>query len=168
MLFRSSAELVEASKNGLERIITAVEHLNYLLENAQNKVITEEEKEKLIQTEAFVRKYETAMEDDFNTADAIAALFELVKYSNTNTSSENTKEYLQILKKKILILCEILGIVAEKETCDLDTEIEALIAERTAAKKEKDFARADAIRSQLLEMGIILKDTREGVQWKRK
>lgn len=163
-----SAELVEASKNGLERIITAVEHLNYLLENAQNKVITEEEKEKLIQTEAFVRKYETAMEDDFNTADAIAALFELVKYSNTNTSSENTKEYLQILKKKILILCEILGIVAEKETCDLDTEIEALIAERTAAKKEKDFARADAIRSQLLEMGIILKDTREGVQWKRK
>lgn len=163
-----SAELVEASKNGLERIITAMEHLNHLLENGQEGTITEEEKEQLAQSEKFVEKYEAAMEDDFNTADAIAAVFELVKYSNTNASGKNTKEYLQALKDKMLRLCDVLGIIAEKERDGLDDEVEALIAERTAAKKAKDFARADAIRSQLFEMGIELKDTREGVQWKRR
>lgn len=162
-----SAELVEASKNGLERILTAVEHLNHLLENGQDGAITEEEKNLFAQSEEFVKKFETAMEDDFNTADAIAAIFELVKYSNTNTSGKNTKEYLQALKDRMLTLCDVLGIVAEKEKESLDEKVEALIAERTTAKKEKDFARADAIRSQLLEMGIELKDTREGVQWKR-
>ncbi len=162
-----SADLVEASKNGLERIVTSVEHLNYLLENGQNGEITAEEEQMLAEAEEFVKKYEAAMEDDFNTADAIAALFELVKYSNTHASGENTKTYLKKLKEKILVLCEILGIEAEKEQDCLDAEVEALIAERTAAKKEKNFARADEIRSQLLEMGIELKDTREGVQWKR-
>ncbi len=162
-----SADLVEASKNGLERIVTSVEHLNYLLENGQNGKITAEEEQMLAEAEEFVKKYEAAMEDDFNTADAIAALFELVKYSNTHASGENTKTYLKKLKEKILVLCEILGIEAEKEQDCLDAEVEALIAERTAAKKEKNFARADEIRSQLLEMGIELKDTREGVQWKR-
>ncbi len=162
-----SADLVEASKNGLERIVTSVEHLNYLLENGQNGEITAEEEQMLAEAEEFVKKYEAAMEDDFNTADAIAALFELVKYSNTHASGENTKTYLKKLKEKILVLCEILGIEAEKEKDCLDAEVEALIAERTAAKKEKNFARADEIRSQLLEMGIELKDTREGVQWKR-
>ena len=163
-----SAELVEASKNGLERIFTSIEHLNHLLENGQDGERTEKEKELLIRAEEFVKKYEAAMEDDFNTADAISALFELVKYSNTNASGENTKEYLQGLKDKILTLCGILGIEAEKEKDSLDAEVEALIAERTAAKKAKDFARADAIRSQLWEMGIELKDTREGVQWKKR
>lgn len=162
-----SADLVEASKNGLERIVTSVEHLNYLLENGQNGEITAEEEQMLAEAEEFVKKYEAAMEDDFNTADAIAALFELVKYSNTHASGENTKTYLKKLKEKILVLCEILGIEAEKEQDCLDAEVEALIAERTVAKKEKNFARADEIRSQLLEMGIELKDTREGVQWKR-
>ena len=163
-----SAELVEASKNGLERILTSIEHLNHLLENGQEGALTEKEKELLIRSEEFVKKYEAAMEDDFNTADAVAALFELVKYSNTNASGENSKEYLQGLKDKMLILCEILGIEAEKEPDSLDAKVEALIAERTEAKKAKDFARADAIRSQLLEMGIELKDTREGVQWKKR
>ncbi len=163
-----SAELVEASKNGLERILTSVEHLNHLLKNGQEGTVTEKEKEHLIRAEEFVKKYEAAMEDDFNTADAVSALFELVKYSNSNASGENTKEYLQGLKDKILILCEILGIEAEKEPDSLDEKVEALIAERTQAKKVKDFARADAIRSQLLEMGIELKDTREGVQWKKR
>lgn len=162
-----SVDLVEASKNGLERILTSVEHSNHLLENGQDGAITEEETKLLEQAEEFVKKYEAAMEDDFNTADAIAALFELVKFNNTNTSGENTKEYLQALKDKILMLCRILGIEAEQKEDSLDAEIEALIAERTAAKKEKDFARADAIRNQLFEMGIELKDTREGVQWKR-
>lgn len=162
-----SADLVEASKNGLERILTSVETLNHLLENAKEGVMTVEEKELFLLSNAFVKKYEAAMEDDFNTADAIAALFELVKYVNINTSGENTRKYLQACKDRILTLCDILGIIAEKERESLDAEIEALIQERTAAKKEKDFARADAIRNRLLEMGIELKDTREGVQWKR-
>ena len=162
-----SADLVEASKKGLERILTLVETLNHLLENAKESVMTAEEKELFILSEGFVEKYEAAMEDDFNTADAIAALFELVKFVNINTSGENTKEYLQACKDRILTLCDILGIIADKEKDSLDVEIEALIQERSAAKKAKDFAHADAIRNQLLEMGIELKDTREGVQWKR-
>jgi len=162
-----SEDLVEASKNGLERILTSVETLNYLLETAKNEKMTEEEKKIYKQTEGFVKKYEASMEDDFNTADAIAALFELIKFINTNTSGENTKEFLELLKARILTLCDILGIIAEKEKDCLTEEVEALIEERTAAKKAKDFARADEIRSKLLGMGIELRDTREGVQWKK-
>lgn len=162
-----SAELVEASKNGLDRILTSVEMLNHLLENAKDGAMTGEEKERLAASEQFVKKYETAMEDDFNTADAISSLFEYVKFMNTNTSGENTKEYLQALKDRILVLCDVLGIIAEKEKEGLNAEIEQLIQERTQAKKTRDFARADAIRQQLFDMGIELKDTREGVQWKR-
>ncbi|MBO5371934.1 MAG: cysteine--tRNA ligase, partial [Lachnospiraceae bacterium] len=108
-----------------------------------------------------------AMDDDFNTADAISAVFELVKFINTNTSAENSSAYLDGLYTNMKLLCDVLGIIIEKEEEILDAEIEALIEERQAARKEKNFARADEIRDILLEKGIILKDTREGVQWKR-
>ena len=107
------------------------------------------------------------MDDDFNTADAIAAVFELVKFMNTHTAAENSKTYLEALKKELLDLTDILGVIAEKEEELLDTDIENLIAERQAARKAKNFARADEIRSELLNKGIILEDTREGVKWKR-
>ena len=107
------------------------------------------------------------MDDDFNTADGISAVFELVKFINTHASAENTKRYLNALYDRLKTLCDVLGILLEKEEEILDAEIENLIAERQAARKEKNFARADEIRDLLLEKGIILKDTREGVQWKR-
>lgn len=162
-----SAELVEASKNGLERILTAVDHLNHLLEGKEESEITEKEKELLVSAKEYGSKFEMAMEDDFNTADAISVVFELVKFINTNSDGGNSAFYLQKLKAMLLQYCDILGIIAEREKGLLAEDVEALIAERQQARKEKNFARADEIRKELLEQGIVLEDTREGVKWKR-
>lgn len=162
-----SAELMEAAKNSLERIITAVSNVNHLIANSTEKEMSAEEAAALEEAKAFVQKFEEAMDDDFNTADAIAAVFELVKFMNTHTEVENSKAYLETLKKELLKLTDILGVVVEKKEELLDADIENLIAERQAARKAKNFARADEIRAELLEKGIILEDTREGVKWKR-
>ena len=161
-----SADLMEAAKSGLERICTAAENLKRLSAAASGEM-NEEEKTLFAQTDAFVEKYEAAMEDDFNTADAISAVFEYVKFANTNASAQNSSAYLTALYERLCKLCDVLGIIVEKEEEVLDEDIEKLIEERQAARKAKDFKRADEIRDQLQEMGIILKDTREGVTWKR-
>lgn len=162
-----SAELMEASKNALDRIVTCVDQLKHLLENAQGEEISEAERALLPEIEGYVKKYEESMEDDFNTADAIAAVFELVKFTNTQAGSGSTKAFVKLLFDKITGLCDILGLLVNKKEEVLDSDVERLIEERQAARKAKDFARADEIRDQLASMGIILKDTREGVQWKR-
>ena len=162
-----SADLMESSKNGLDRIINAGENLKFLIGNAKTESMTDAEKENFEKTQQFVDLFEKSMEDDFNTADAISAVFELVKYINTNTAAENSKEYLEKLYERLVTLTDVLGLIIEKEEEVLDSDIEKLIEERQAARKAKDFARADAIRDELLAMGIVLKDTREGVQWKR-
>ncbi len=162
-----SAELMEAAKNGLERIVTAAEHLRYLSEHAADKEMTDEERALYEESGQYVEKFEASMEDDFNTADAISAIFELVKFCNTNTSSDNTKAFLDALSGRLNALCDVLGIITEKEEEILDEEIESLIAQRQEARKQKDFARADEIRDELAARGIRLKDTREGVTWKR-
>ena len=162
-----SADLMEASKNGLERIVNAVDNLKHLMGVAAEVPMTDTETEVFAKTEEFVKNYEAAMDDDFNTADAIAAIFDLVKYTNTNVSAENSKECLQKYFDLIVKLSDVLGLIVNKEEELLDEEIEKLIAERQAARKAKDFARADAIRDELLGKGIILKDTIEGVQWKK-
>ncbi|MBR5801076.1 MAG: cysteine--tRNA ligase [Lachnospiraceae bacterium] len=162
-----SAELMEAAANGYERIVTSVSNLNYLMENASAEVLTDEEKALLKEAEGFIAKFDEAMDDDFNTADAISAIFELVKFVNTNAKAESSKAFLQALKDEIVALSDICGLIVEKKAEILDEEIENLIAERQAARKEKNFARADEIRAELLEKGIVLEDTREGVKWKR-
>ncbi|MBO5302756.1 MAG: cysteine--tRNA ligase [Lachnospiraceae bacterium] len=162
-----SADLMEAAKNGLERIVTAAENIRHLQKAAATVEMTDAEAALLEESKAYTAKFEAAMDDDFNTADAISAVFELVKFMNTNASAENTSAYLDGLYANMKTLCDVLGIVIEKEEEILDAEIESLIEERQAARKEKNFARADEIRDLLLEKGIILKDTREGVQWKR-
>jgi len=162
-----SGELMEASKNSLDRIVTAAENLKHLTGAAAKVSMTEDEAAAFGATEEFVKKFEAAMDDDFNTADAISAVFELVKYLNTHASAENTREYLEQCRERLTMLCDILGLIAEKEEELLDADVEALIAERQQARKARDFARADEIRSLLLERGIILEDTREGVKWKR-
>ncbi len=162
-----SEELVEASKNGLERILTAADNLNHLIEGKEVQEANETEKELLRRTKEYISRFEAAMEDDFNTADAVSAIFELVKFINTNSSTENTSGYLQALKDTLVKYCDILGINAERKKELLDQDIEALIEERQQARKARNFARADEIRNELLEKGIILEDTREGVKWKR-
>ena len=162
-----SADLMEASKNGLERIVNAADNLKFLMKNAKAENMTEAEKELAAKTDAFVADFERAMDDDFNTADAVAAIFDLVKFINSNTDAESSTEYLNELFTLLVKLTDVLGLIVDKKEEILAEDIEKLIEERQAARKAKDFARADAIRDELLAKGIILKDTREGVQWKK-
>ena len=162
-----SAELMEAAKSGLERIITAADNLKFLMTNAKSDVMSEEEEQRYEASAQFTAGFEKAMDDDFNTADAIAAVFEYVKFINTNTGADSSKEYLEKLYGRLEKLTDVLGIIIDRKEEMLDADIEALIEERQAARKEKNFARADAIREELLSKGIILEDTREGVKWKR-
>ncbi len=162
-----SAELMEAAANGLERIVTAVSNLNFLLEKAENAQLRAEEERLLEEAKEFTMKFEEAMEDDFNTADAIAAIFELVKFANTNTGADSSAAYLSELIDRIKELSDVCGLAVEKKEGLLDDEIEALIEERQAARKARNFGRADEIREELAARGILLEDTREGVKWKR-
>ncbi len=162
-----SRELMEAAANGYDRIVTCVGNLNYRMENASAEAMDGEETKLTKEAAEFARKFDEAMDDDFNTADAIAAIFELVKFANTNTGEKSSREFLQKLKNEILTLCQVCGLIVEKRKEMLDEDIEALIAQRQSARKAKDFKRADEIRNQLLERGIVLEDTREGVKWKR-
>lgn len=162
-----SADLMESSKNALERILTAVENLKYVAEHASLQEMTEEEVLKLEETKKFEENFDDSMDDDFNTADAIAAVFDLVKFANTNVAEGSSKAFADALRGKIQSLCDILGIITEKKAELLDADIEQLIEERQSARKAKNFARADEIRNELLEKGIVLEDTREGVKWKR-
>ncbi len=162
-----SADLMEAAKNSLERIENAVENLKFLAENSTTSERIEKETALLQEAMTFTEQFEKAMDDDFNTADAISAIFDLVKFANLNANGESSKEFLSELRDQIIRLMDICGIVVEKKEEMLDSQIESLIAERQQARKDRNFARADEIRDILLEKGIILEDTREGVKWKR-
>ena len=162
-----SADLMESARSGLNRIVTAAENLKFLIGSAGSAAMTAEEQEKFAKSAEYVESFEKAMDDDFNTADAIAAVFELVKYINTTSGGDSSREYLESLLNRLVSLTDVLGIIVEKEEEILDADIEAMIAERQAARKERNFARADQIRDELLAKGIILEDTREGVKWKR-
>ena len=162
-----SADLMEASKNGLDRILTAAERLRELKGKAKEEKLSSQEEENAAVLAALTEKYEAAMDDDFNTADAISALFEMVKLANSTASEESSLAYVDLLLEKIDMLCQVMGILTERKKETLDQEVEELIAKRQAARKERNFALADEIRGKLLEMGIVLEDTREGVKWKR-
>ena len=162
-----SADLMEAAKNSLERILEAAGKLSDRKDNGAAENITEEELALLKEAEGFVTKFDAAMDDDFNTADALAAIFELVKFANTNVDENSSREFAGGLYEELFKLSDVLGLKIEKKEEILDKEIEDLIQERQAARKAKDFKRADEIRDELLKKGIILKDTREGVKWQR-
>ena len=162
-----SAELMEAAGNGLNRIVNAVENLKFLAGNASQETLTEAETETQKALAEYEKKFDDAMDDDFNTADAISAIFELVKFANTNVTEASSKALAEAAKDKIVELSDILGLIVERKEEMLDADIEALIEERQAARKAKNFARADEIRDILSGKGIILKDTREGVKWER-
>ena len=163
-----SAELVESSKNGLDRIRTAASRVEEAIEKSIDASMLAEETAMAEEIANYVKRYEDAMDDDLNTADAISVVFELVKFANTNVKvGASSKEFAQKVYDTLKQLLDILGINIKEEEVLLDDEIEQLIAERQAARKEKNFARADEIRNLLTEKGIILEDTREGVRWKR-
>lgn len=162
-----SADLMEAARNGLERILTAFERARELAGKAAGEITADEQAFLDEKVAALVKKYEAAMEDDFNTADAVSAVFELVKLMNTDITDASSKAFDDVFIKIMEDLCEVLGLITEKKEELLDADIEALIEERQAARKSKNFARADEIRDILAAQGILLKDTREGVKWTR-
>ncbi len=162
-----SADLMEAAKNGLDRIKTCNDKLSDMIKNAQDAVVTAKEQEMIDGLADYTKRFDEAMEDDFNTADAISVIFELVKYINVNILNTNNKTTLEEFNKELIKLSDICGLILTQKDDILDSEIEQLIADRQTARKEKNFARADEIRDELLNKGIILEDTREGVKWKR-
>ena len=162
-----SREMMEGAKASLERILTGMDHLRDCLKKAEDRALSDAEHAGLQQMKSLVTKFETAMEDDFNTADAISAVFELIKLSNSTVTEESAGGYIEALQQSLTALLQVLGIEPERKELSLDSQVEALIAERQEARKNKNYARADEIRAELTKMGIILEDTKEGVKWKK-
>ena len=162
-----SEELMESAKSGLERIRTCGDRLKDLIANAPAEQMSEDEDALLDTTKEYVNNFEDAMDDDFNTADAIAAIFDHVKFANTKLDEESSSEILMNVYQKIERLLGVLGLEFTVEKEDVDQQIRDLIEKRQQARKEKNFALADQIRDELLAQGIELLDTREGVKWKR-
>lgn len=162
-----SEDLMEAAKNSLERIKVAVERLDDIAKKKNDRAMSEKEEEVLLELKKLNEKFDLAMEDDFNTADAVSAVFEMVKAVNIGIVQDGSSKAAEQAKNVIVTLMDVLGVAVEPKEEILDKEIEQLIAERQAARKEKNFQRADEIRDILLEKGIVLKDTREGVKWTR-
>ena len=162
-----SEDLMESAKSGLERIRTAGDRLKDLIAKATQMEMSEEEDELLDTTKEYVNEFEEAMDDDFNTADAIAAIFDLVKFANTKLDEESSGGILMAVFEKIEKLMGVLGLEFTVDRDEIDPQIQELIDKRQQATKEKNFALADQIRDELLSQGIELLDTREGVKWKR-
>lgn len=162
-----SREMMDGAKASLDRILTATDHLRDCLAAAAERELTAEETTELAAFDALREKFEAAMDDDFNTADAISTVFEMVKRANITVTKESAAAYIRRVKELLEKLLEVLGIHAERKEESLDSRVEALIEERQTARKEKNYARADEIRAELTAMGILLEDTKEGVKWKR-
>ena len=162
-----SRDMMDGAKASLDRILTAMEHLRDCLVVTKAEALTGAEEEELKAFDALREKFEAAMDDDFNTADAISVIFEMVKRANITVTEESSKAYITRVKELLEKLLDVLGLLSERKEENLDARVEALIAERQTARKEKNFARADEIRNELTEMGILLEDTKEGVKWKR-
>lgn len=161
-----SREVMDQTKNSRERLYNAKFKLEDAIKKSTLDNMTSDEESLFKSFDAHIKKFETSMEDDLNTADAITAIFDLVKDINLNLDENNSKEMLNKTLELLKKLTRVLGIM-EEEQGELSQEVEKLIDERNAARKNKDFARADEIRDELKEMGIEIKDTRSGTTWKR-
>ena len=163
-----SKELMESAKASWQRIVTARGAVADAQDKAEDaQAMTAEEETLFAETDGFVSAFEEAMEDDFNTADAMAAIFELVKWVNIALKNARSGAFLEAVSGRMDTLLDVMGLNALVDEGDLTEEIEALIEKRQQARKSRDFATADAIRDELLAKGIVLEDTREGVKWHR-
>ena len=157
-----SDSLMEASKNGLERITTCVSNLEFLKEGAKEEGLDKAFAEKM---DSFKDAFKKGMDDDLNTADGIAAIFDAVKEANSNANTLS-KESLLYARDIIEELCSVLGVIVKEEKEDLSEKVEALIKERAEARSAKNYKRADEIRDELKAMNITITDTPQGVEWK--
>ncbi|MDU2826367.1 MAG: cysteine--tRNA ligase [Clostridium perfringens] len=161
-----SEDLLESAKASVERIYNAIGNLENLIDEVSREEMNEEEKAYLESLNKYKEKYIEKMDDDFNTADAITAIFDLIKDTNTNITIDSSKELAQKALELIRELGAPLGMFQKSTKGNLAEEIEALIAKRQQARKDRDFTLADKIRDELKDRGIILEDTPQGVRWK--
>ncbi|HBF2451196.1 TPA: cysteine--tRNA ligase [Clostridioides difficile] len=162
-----SDEMLNQAKAGLERLYNTKEKLEFTLSNLVESPLTEKEVELVKELDDFRQKFIDAMDDDVNTADAVSVIFELAKLINSNVDENSSLVFAKKCLDEFNELTGVLNIVNKKKDTVLDKDIEELIQKRTDAKKNKEFQLADDIRQQLLDMGIVLEDTRQGVKWKR-
>jgi cysteinyl-tRNA synthetase len=159
-----SDELMHSSKQGYDRIATAIETLEFLKKNGTDEPM-ENEADMIAGLDKFRDRFIEVMDDDLNTADAISVIFEMVSEINVAVKDGVSKSYAEEALKRIDELTEVLGVFRDADDeAGIGDDIQALIDERQAARKEKNWARADEIRDQLAAMGITLKDTPQGVQ----
>ena len=163
-----SDEILNQSKAGLERLYNAKERVEFIISKLNDNAENADELKLEEELNSFRQRFIEAMDDDLNTADALSIIFELARFMNSNVNENSTKEFANKVLDEINELTGVLNVVNKKHEEDmLDEEIEALIQKRTDAKKNKDFKLADEIRNELLEKGIVLEDTRQGVKWRR-
>jgi cysteinyl-tRNA synthetase len=162
-----SPELLEQAKSGLERFYNSIHNLEYLLENTKDRDMSDAERELYDRIDGYEDKFIEVMDDDFNTADAISVIFDLVKDVNTNLNADSPRELVQKALKKIRDLGKPLTLLQKSTVGELDDEVEKLIEERQKARKEKNWALADKVRDELKAKGIELQDTPQGVKWRK-
>lgn len=162
-----SEDLLESAKSSVERLYNAVGNLENLISEVKVDEMTKDEQEYLNSLDAYRQRYIEKMDDDFNTADAISVLFDLIRDINSNVGINSSKELCEKALELIRELGSPLGILQKTTKGNLEEEIEALIAERQQARKDRNFALADKIRDDLKGRGIELLDTPQGVRWKK-
>lgn len=162
-----SDEILNQSKAGLERLYNAKERVEFIISKLSDDAENAEELKLEEELNSFRQRFIEAMDDDLNTADAVSIIFELAKFMNSNVNEKSTKEFAKKVLDEFNELTGVLNVVNKKQDDMLDEEVEKLIEARTQAKKNKDFKLADEIRDELLNKGIILEDTRQGVKWRR-
>ena len=162
-----SNELLESAKASVERLYNAIGNLENLISEVKNEKMTDEEIKYLESLDTYRQRYIEKMDDDFNTADAISVLFDLIRDINSNIGINSSKELCEKALELIRELGLPLGILQKTTKADLEAEVEALIAERQQARKDRNFALADKIRDELKARGIELLDTPQGVRWKK-
>lgn len=162
-----SLDLLDSAKSSVERLYNAISNLECLLEESLSDKLTDKEREYIKSLEVYREKYIEKMDDDFNTADAISVIFDLVRDVNTNVDISSSKELINFSASLIRELGEPLGILQKSTRGSLEEEIESLIEQRQKARKEKNWALSDKIRDDLKARGIVLEDTPQGVRWKK-
>ena len=164
----SEESLIQA-KNSLQRLYNAVENLDFLIKNAETVSLTPDEESYIATLDSYKPRFIEAMDDDFNTADALSVIFELVRDINSATAAEKqpSKELASACLKKLTELTDVLGLLYQRGSDDIAAEVEELIAKRQAARKAKNYAEADSIRDKLRDMGVVIEDTPQGVKWRK-
>lgn len=156
-----SREMIAQAHSSLSRLYTARDQMTFLLQHAPERELSEEEKAFVQRVQEHVAKFDAAMDDDLNTADAMGAIFELVRDANLNLNAETAKAAIQAALDALLELCDVLGLLMKKAS-DLPADIQALANERVQARKDKNWKRSDELRDQLKELGYTVEDTKEG------